>query len=228
MPAKLSRIWDHLALTADLPRAEIPSFVRALCDAELVPHGRDAEATPEAVAWMILAMLCGPEPKRAVERAQEVANFCNYSPAAITFTDGNGTTYRRPFVLAQPELTFSAALETIFRAQAGKSEPALPLVMISDVSGYQCAAIAYQMREPPTEVPEHGPGCSAPVWEAHFTPALQGLADVGKLQHAAAITPEALAGITRLLGFEPEQARLAITNGAAANWQMAATAPTYH
>jgi hypothetical protein len=76
--AELKQIWDRLAFSADLPQNELAAYARGLCGAGLIPHGRDAEATPEATAWLILTVLCGPEPKRTVERAQEVANFRNY------------------------------------------------------------------------------------------------------------------------------------------------------
>src|SRR6267154_6914275 len=88
--AKLKQICDRLAFAVDLPQNELAAYARGLCGAGLIPHGRDAEATPEATAWLILTVLCGPESKRAVERAQEVAQFRNYQPSMVSFSASDG------------------------------------------------------------------------------------------------------------------------------------------
>jgi hypothetical protein len=211
--AKLKQIWDQLALSAYLSANEAARYVFALRDAGLIPRGRpgregSAEATPESAAWLVLALLCGPWAKRAVERAQEVAQFRNYRPSVISFTASDGRSdHRQPFIPADPGATFLDALTTLIAAQSGRPEPVLPRVMVSDIPGDRFAAITYVMREPiPFEIPGYGPGCRPPDWDFYFTAnAEAGInADPGKLQRVSAFTPEALASVTRLLGPEHE------------------------
>jgi hypothetical protein len=146
--AKLKQIFDRLALSVDLSQSEVAAYGLALHSAGLIPHGDSAEATPEATAWLILAVLCGSEPERAVERAREVANFRNFGPSAISFTDASNTGHQLPFITADPGLTFFEVVEMIFVAQAGKPEPVLPRVTIADMFNPTSPMLAQIMARP--------------------------------------------------------------------------------
>jgi hypothetical protein len=199
--AKLKQICDRLAFSVDLPQNELAAYERALCTAGLIPHGRDTEATPEATAWLILAVLCGPEPKRAVERAREVAQFRNHKPSVVSFSASDGwADHRRPFLAADPELSFIAALTSIINAQRGHADPVLPRLTVSDIAGDQIAVISYPIDKPASfDLP---PDCRGAVWESYFSPESQFPRDDGKIQRVSALMPAALAAITRLLSLD--------------------------
>jgi hypothetical protein len=75
----MSGIADQLAHSADLAPAEIGAYLQALHEAGLVSSGElGAETTSEAIAWAILALLSNPDPRRAAERARDVAFFRNF------------------------------------------------------------------------------------------------------------------------------------------------------
>jgi hypothetical protein len=198
--AKLEQIWDRLALAADRPQSDLAAYRLALCSAGLIPHGCDTEATPEATAWLILAVLCGSEPKRAVERAQEVAQFRNHKPSVVSFFSDGWADHRQPFLAADPELSFIAALTSIINAQRGHSDPVLPRLMVSDIAGDQIAVISYPIDKPASfDLP---PDCRGAVWESYFSPESQFPRDDDKMQRVSALMPAALAGITRLLSLD--------------------------
>jgi hypothetical protein len=177
--------------------------VAAICLAgsALIPHGDNAEATPEATAWLILAVLCGPEAKRAVERAQEVAQFRNYQPTVVSFSAAGGLAdHRQPFLAADPELSFITALASIINAQRGHPAPVLPRLTVSDIAGDHIAVISYPIAEPAAfDLPAD---CHGATWDSYFSPESQLPRNDDKIQRISALMPAALAAITRLLSFD--------------------------
>jgi hypothetical protein len=197
----VSSIADQLARSADLPPAEIGAYLQALHEAGLVSSGElGAETTSEAIAWAILAVLSNPDPRRAAERARDVAFFRNFRASVISFSGSDGAgSYRQPFLAPDPSLTFHRALATIVGAQRGCPEPVLPRVMISEISGDWFAAITYPVGDPSgLGLPSD---CRDVVWDTYFVPESQSPHLADKLQRVSAFAPAALAGITRLLSF---------------------------
>jgi hypothetical protein len=115
--ATLRAVRGHLARAAGLTRNEISSFSRALRDAGLIPQGSPgrggSKETPEGAAWLILALLCGREAKRAVERAKMVGEFRH-----LCFPD-------------DPDLKFIAVLTQIL-GQGSGAAAVFPCVMVAD------------------------------------------------------------------------------------------------
>jgi hypothetical protein len=75
----LTTILDQLARSADLLPAEVSAYLQALHEAGLVSAEElGPETTSEAIAWAILALLSNPDPRRAAERARDVAFFRNF------------------------------------------------------------------------------------------------------------------------------------------------------
>jgi hypothetical protein len=108
----LKAVWEELARAADLEPNQMAPYIRALRDVGLIPRGRSGrqgcpEATPRAAAWLIVALLCGSDAKRAVDRAKEVAQFRNRSPSVLSFSTPDGQSdHRQSFLAADPNLTF--------------------------------------------------------------------------------------------------------------------------
>jgi hypothetical protein len=141
----LTSLSAPLARASDLSRNVMACHIRVLREAGLIPR---TEATPKAAAWLTFTLLCGSNPKRAVERAREVANFRNFGPSAISFTDASNTGHQLPFITADPGLTFFEVVEMIFVAQAGKPEPVLPRVTIADMFNPTSPMLAQIMARP--------------------------------------------------------------------------------
>ena len=145
-------------------------------------------------------MLSNPDPRRAAERARDVAFFRNFRASVISFSGSDGAgSYRQPFLAPDPSLTFHRALATIVGAQRGCPEPVLPRVMISEISGDWFAAISYPVSDPSgLGLPSD---CREVVWDTYFVPESQPPHLADKLQRVSAFASAALAGITRLLSF---------------------------
>ena len=83
----MSDIADQLAHSADLPPAEIGAYLQALHAVGLVSSEElGPETTSEAIVWTILAVLSGPDPRRAAERARDVAFFRNFRASLISYS----------------------------------------------------------------------------------------------------------------------------------------------